>query len=147
MGDTTGMMALYATTSPMIEVAGDCQTAKGVWMSPGHETARDPKTGKLRGHWCWSKYGCDFVKEDGQWKLWHYHSYRVFRTPFDVSWVDYNEAEKTETEGRKTTEAHLGLGEPDLPTTYDHPYSTSTKPELVPAPPEPYETFDDAKAY
>ena len=139
-----GTLFEHTLASPVIEVAADGKTAKGVWMSPGHETAPDQETGKLRSYWCWSKYGCDFVKEDGQWKLWHYHSYRTFRTPFDVAWVDWNELDKTE-EGRKFTEGLLG--KPELPTTYDHPYSTGTLPELVPEPPEPYETFDDSKAY
>jgi hypothetical protein len=139
-----GTMFEHNLASPVIEIAGDGKTAKGVWMSPGHETAADRETGKLKGHWCWSKYGCDFVKEDGKWKLWHYHVYRVFRTPFDTDWVDggcwsYNPVGTTVMEDK--------FGKPDIPTTYDHPYSPTTKPELVPEPPEPYETFDPAKAY
>ena len=33
------------------------------------------------------------------------------------------------------------------PTTYDHPYSIGTAPEYVPAPPEPYKTFDQKNRY
>ena len=139
-----GCLMEHTLASPVIEVAGDGKTAKGVWMSPGHETMPDPETGKLRGHWCWSKYGCVFVKEDGQWKLWHYHVYRTFKTPFDVDWVDGGDW-KTTPVGSKASDEWLG--EPDISTTYDHPYSPTSKPELVPEPPEPYETFDDSKAY
>jgi hypothetical protein len=139
-----GSMFEHTLASPVIEVAGDGKTAKGVWMSPGHETNRNETTGKLQAWWCWSKYGCDFVKEDGVWKLWHYHVYRVFRTPFEKSWVEYNELEMTGTD-KKRREGQFG--KPDLPTTYDHPYSKDTLPELVPEPPVPYETFDPAKAY
>jgi hypothetical protein len=138
-----GSMFEHNLASPVIEVAGDGKTAKGVWMSPGHETMPDDKTGQHRAHWCWSKYGCDFVKEDGEWKFWHYHVYAVFRTPFEKSWVD---PESTEREAETNAEVSKMLGKPGT-TTYHHPYSTKTLPELVPEPPVPYETFDPAKAY
>ena len=40
----------------------------------------------------------------------------------------------------------MGL-EPDIPTTYDHPFSMDTAREYVPAPPEPYETWEDTFSY
>jgi hypothetical protein len=138
------MLMEHSLASPVIEIAADGKTAKGVWMSPGHETGPDPETGKPKGNWCWSKYGCDFVKEDGQWKLWHYHVYRTFKTPFDTDWAEGGDW-KTTPVGTKMSEDMLG--KPDIPTTYDHPYSPTTKVELVPEPPEPYETFDPSKAY
>lgn len=138
-----GTMFEHTLTSPVIEVAADGKTAKGVWMSPGHETAPDPDTGELKAHWCWSKYGCDFVKEDGEWKLWHYHVYATFRTPYEKSWVEQESAEK---EAKMNLMASQRLGKPGT-TTYHHPYSTKTLPELVPEPPVPYETFDESKAY
>ena len=33
-----GLMAVHALTTPVIEVADDMQTAKAVWISPGHIT-------------------------------------------------------------------------------------------------------------
>ena len=88
MHNTKGMMIQHTLTTPVIEVAGDGKTAKGIWISPGHETGPDRATGQCKGHWAWCKYGCDFIKEDGQWRLWHYHIYAVFTAPYDKDWVD-----------------------------------------------------------
>lgn len=139
-GYPPGHMFMHTLTTPVIEVAGDGKTAKGLWISPGFETMKDRQTEKLQAHWAWTKYGCDFLKEDGQWKLWHYHVYRIFMTPFDKPWTEGWELKTGLPSGEN-------YGKPDLPTTYDHPYSTSTSPEYVPAPPEPYETWDDKMAY
>jgi hypothetical protein len=141
-GAETGVMFENLLTTPVIEVAKDGKTAKGVWISPGLEAIPDPETGNLRGFWCWTKYGCDFVKEDGKWKIWHYHVYRLFRTPYDMDWVEEYE-HKLEAKGLQL-EQKL---KPDKPTSYDHPYSKTTEREYVPAPPEPYETFDDTFSY
>jgi len=129
----------HLLTTPVIEVAGDGKTAKGVWISCGQDTIPHKDTGTITAYWIWTKYGCDFIKEDGKWKLWHYHVYRVFRTPFDKSWVEEHEL-KTEL-----PEKHPDT--PDLPTTYDNPYSKEYIAQLVPKPPDPYETFSETFTY
>ena len=73
----------------------------------------------LRGHWCWCKYGCDFVKEDGEWRLWHYHVHRVFRSPYDINRVKEYDLKQSMAPS---------LDEYTLPTTYDHPYSWKYEP-------------------
>ena len=144
MGDRRGTLFTHPLTTPVIEVAGDGKTAKGIWISPGYETMRNPTTGKLVACWAYTKYGCDFAKEDGIWKMWHYHVYRVFMTPFNKPWTE--EWERYERE--KEFGGAFGAGlTPDRPTTYDHPYATDTERELVPAPPEPYETFSETFTY
>jgi len=138
-----GTMIMHTLTTPVIEVAGDGKTAKGVWISPGHETGIDEKTGKPRGMWCWTKYGCDFVKEKGKWKLWHYHVYRIFRTPYDMDWaLEYEPKKEAANKGFSGPG-----GKPDFPTTYDNPYTTKYVAQMVPAPPDPYETWDPATSY
>ena len=66
-----------------VEVAKDGKTAKGVWLSPGHESCYIPDFSKFpdwkKGdplpenleimsscEWAWSKYYVDFIKEDGE---------------------------------------------------------------------------------
>ena len=139
----TGGMIMHTLSTPVIEIAGDGRTAKGVWISPGHETMRDSETGELRGHWCWTKYGCDFIKEDGTWKLWHYHVYRIFRTPYDQDWTEEVEP-KREASGKIETP---GMLEPDIPTTFDNPYTTKYVARMVPAPPDPYGEWGDTFSY
>lgn len=144
LSDLRGLLFTHPLTTPVIEVAGDGKTAKGIWMSPGYETSFDPETKKLVGCVCYTKYGCDFVREDGKWKVWHYHVYRVFITPFNKPFTDEWELKVRDKQQRG---AAVPFGKPDKPTTYDHPYSTTTERELVPAPPEPYETFSETFSY
>ena len=47
--------------------------------------------GQPRAHWAWCKYGCDFIREDGQWKIWHLHVFGIFLAPYDRSWVEQPE--------------------------------------------------------
>jgi hypothetical protein len=77
-----GDLVLHTLTTPDIEVADDGQTAQGVWISIGlaGKTGQD---GKVQYNWFWEKFGVDFVKEDGEWKIWHFqiHSDTMFILP------------------------------------------------------------------
>ena len=60
-----GQMFLHPLTTQYIEVAGDGQTAKGVWMSPGFIAGNMGENHTPMGIWAWGAVGVDFVKEDG----------------------------------------------------------------------------------
>lgn len=64
---------MHTSTTPVIEIAGDGQSAQGAWYSPGMGILPQFVDGKLRlqAMMFWEKYGADFVKEDGVWKIWH----------------------------------------------------------------------------
>ena len=135
--DLRGEMHMHLQTTPVIEIAEDLRTAKGVWISPGLESG--PFGGDMNAVWSWNKYGVDFVKEDDEWRFWHFHLYRIFKTPYDKSWVDvpYNPPPpQTDPDKR-----------PDKPSSYDRVYSPTAVTENIPEPPAPYETWDDTKAY
>jgi len=134
--DPKGLMFMHPLTTPVIEVAGDGKTAKGVWISPGHETGH--YAGELRAVWAWVKYGIDFVKEDGEWRIWHLHVFAILRCPYEKSWVEAPNVD---------TDPIPDEFRADKPTTYDHPYSTTTIQELVPSPPEPYDTWNPKDSY
>lgn len=56
-------------TAPVIEVAEDGQTAKGLWFCLGcnaEVTASGPEAS-----WTWGYFAGDFVYEDEDWKIWH----------------------------------------------------------------------------
>ncbi len=55
-----GQMMQHTLATPVIEVSRDGETAKGVWMSPGHEAR--VLGGKLTALWVWGTYGEDFIK-------------------------------------------------------------------------------------
>jgi hypothetical protein len=136
--DTTGMMAIHPVTTPVIVVAGDGKTAKGVWIGTGFvASVRDGKPGAM---WEWDKYGVDFIKEDGKWKFWHFHIYRVIKANWDETWAQQFE------KGPIVMNYPPEL-KPDKPGVDDNPYLPDTKQLLVPKPPEPYETWDPKMMY
>jgi hypothetical protein len=149
VGDKPGMLFMHTLTTPVIEIAGDGKTAKAVWISPGAETQPDPKLKRIRGCWAWSKYGCDYVKEDGAWKLWHYHVYRVMLAPSDMDYCADWERENfpPPSEQKNMLTAVLPGLIPDAKPTFDNPFNKDFFAKMVPAPPEPYETFDKTFTY
>ena len=137
-----GAMHMHTLTTPVIEVAGDGKTAKGVWISLGHETAKAGD--KLQANWAWLKYGIDFVKEDGQWKIWHFHVYGIFHCPYETSWVEMEKPSYVVDPNASLPD----WAKADRPVT--HPvwmYSPTAVTENVPEPPEPYETWDESMSY
>ena len=139
-GDRIGQMHMHILTTPVIEVAGDGQTAKGVWISPGQETA--VVDGKGQAFWAWLKYGADFVKEDGRWRFWHLNVFGLFFTPYNKPWT-----EGTAPEGEGGGSALPDEFKPDKVTSYWTNYTVDSKQSPVPAPPEPYETWDESTSY
>jgi hypothetical protein len=129
-----GAMFEHHLCTPIIQVAGDGKTAKGLWFSPGHETTPD-ENGKLVAHWCWGKFGADFIKEDGQWKIWHYHWYDTFMVPYDKSWVEWPQP------AMDSIERHPGFTS-DMPPTSRSTYFPDQVRRPIPEYPEPYETWD-----
>lgn len=72
-----GQLLLHVTTTALIEVAEDGQTAKCFWYSPGMIC----ESGQS-GNTIWEAYGVDFVKENGEWKMWHLHMFTDFMGKF-----------------------------------------------------------------
>jgi hypothetical protein len=131
-----GYWSTLMDVNTIIEVAGDGKTAKAVSECVGHETF--PVEGKMQAFWCNAKRGFDFVKEDGKWKIWHYHVYGGYYTPFEKSWVE--EAEHPEYTGPDEFKA-------DRPPTTHWMYTQKAVLQEVPLLPKPYETFDEKTAY
>ena len=57
-----GRLQIHTLTTPLVEVADDCKTAKALWMSPGLETGGH--VGDLAGSWAWEKFYVEFICED-----------------------------------------------------------------------------------
>jgi hypothetical protein len=65
---------MHTQETPVIEVAGDGKTAKGLWYSIGigvRASVKNDGTYTKSTEWMWEKYAVDFIKEDGKWKIWH----------------------------------------------------------------------------
>lgn len=65
---------MHTQETPVIEVAGDGKTAKMLCYSIGlsvQGSIGEDGTESKRSMWMWEKYAVDFVKENGEWKIWH----------------------------------------------------------------------------
>lgn len=65
---------MHTQETPVIEVAGDGKTAKMICYSIGLAVRGSvDESGKtsIGTGWMWEKYAVDFIKEDGEWKIWH----------------------------------------------------------------------------
>lgn len=153
-----GQLLLHVTTTAIIEVAEDGQTAKGFWYSPGMiaETGQNANS-------IWEAYGCDFVKEDGEWKIWHLHMFTDFMGSFYITLGGSGEPNKsvapTEAGSNEVPAADDGAqgNMTDVDEFLRHEYLSSpqysefsshrlrSEMESIPIP-VPYETwsFDDA---
>jgi len=131
-----GALIMHLLTSSIIEVAGDGKTAKAVWMSPGVETVPG-KDGKVDGKWLWNQIACDFVIEDGKWKIWHLHMFPIFKCSYYKSWVD----DPWIMPGSANFPDDL---KPDRLSSTWRPYTLTTAREIRPTPPEPFETYDNS---
>lgn len=123
-----GQMLMHQLTSPYIEIAGDGKTAQALWYSPGQVTVAHPDG--IDALWMYERYGADFVKEDGEWKLWHLFIGTDFGFP---AGADYTKEPIPE-----------GPAEAFAPMTYEfEAYTSRYNYSLYPAIPSPYESFTD----
>lgn len=58
----------HFVASPVIEVAEDGQSAKGLFYTPAYIAGFCTENGEKRGMYLFERYGADYVYEDGQWK-------------------------------------------------------------------------------
>jgi hypothetical protein len=137
---TKGLMIEHTLTTPVIEIAEDGQTAKGVWISPGHETF-PVADGPPKAHWSWGRYAVDFRKEDGKWKIWHLHVLTTFRTPFGQDWVET--ATKRPDYLPEEGQPQDSIGFADRGVSFNEPYHPDRAPKYQPVPPDAYKAWAD----
>jgi type II secretory pathway pseudopilin PulG len=166
-----GKLIYHFLASPIIEVAEDGQTAKGMWLMSGLEsglTTPEAAAGapyfmyarnvtvdgkKVWMHEVYAKYGVDFIKQDGVWKIWHFHCFEVARSPFGVGWIPFAAA----AQDHPFADDLMYFGEngrpvmmprPNAPAAIRHnPYRTDKGQTLDLLPPVPYRTFAETFAY
>jgi len=132
----TGSMLMHCLTTPYIEVAGDGETAQGMWYSPGQITFT--KQDGVDAMYMFELYGADFIKEGGQWKLWHLFIGTDFMhlpgvdmktVPVDTPKFDLNDEDEAT----------------NMVLTYEfEAYTSRYNWHHYPAIPKPYGTFSEA---
>ncbi|NCP18985.1 MAG: nuclear transport factor 2 family protein [Erythrobacter sp.] len=166
-----GKLLFHYITTPVIEVAGDGKTAKGLWIVNGLESGLtapehaanmpdwmfEPNVEvdgkKVWMHNVYLKYGIDFIKQDGEWKIWHFHCFEVARAPYSMGWIPFAAAAQDDSFNFDLMYvgddgAPVFMPETDEPATVlNNTYRTDTAQHLEARIPEPYNTFSETFSY
>jgi hypothetical protein len=146
-----GSSVLHILTNPIIEVAEDRQSAKGLWYTPGVIlSTRDGKSGQAV--WMWERYGGDFIREDGKWVILNLQVNTDFGNPMGqplepqrVSVAQIGKEGRAEP--TPAGPSGLMLPGPDIPQTLYQEYTPTRVPTLTPRLPEAYSTLDKTFKY
>jgi len=88
--ETKGLFPFHCMTTPIIEVAKDGKTAKGLWLMYGAETFKPSGEKEAKASWAAGQFAMDFIQEDGEWKIWKYNTTGLIYSPFEKGWHKEN---------------------------------------------------------
>ena len=134
-----GSLTHHPISTGLVELAGDGQTAKGLWYCIGQETTPNGD-GTAKAMWITGKVAIDFLKEGDSWKIWH------LVLANDLS----SEAGEDYAKGEpywdpETDPVAQEFGPPDVAVlTHDPNFNWW---DNYPAMPEPYDTWSDSISY
>jgi hypothetical protein len=142
-----GNISFRTLTTPIIYIAGDGKTAKAYWYTPGFQA--NMQNGEGNAIWTYEKYAIDFVKEDGEWRIWHFHVYNDWEIPMGADLAKYAIEQSKKTETRQAPPVRQEFASAYKDTVFGEPYSITKVPNQFksPRPPEPYCTFSDTFSY
>ena len=134
-----GCLFHHPVSTGLVQEAYDGQTARGLWYCISQETLRQTET-EADARWYMEKLAIDFLKEDGQWKIWHVVVATDLQSEAGANYmeqkVDLPDAENA---------AFVEFGTPNLPMrTHNERYNWL---DNYPAPPVPYATFNEDNSY
>lgn len=139
-----GSMDVKPMDTAVIEIAGDGETAKGIWYSRGTYNDVTPQ-GPL-AYWKLGIYACDFVRENGQWKIWHMLNLTDVLVPGGRSWGDKEVAPYPDLPEWAEAKPFVAPA-PNKPQVLRETYYPGRPFSPLPEPPVPYETFADTFSY
>lgn len=137
-----GQLRGLPITTPVIELAEDGETAKGIWHIQGSDNGLT-EYGPL-SYWTLGFLAIDFRREDGQWKLWHVFHGEDVVAPMGESWLKPKE--------RTPLPEYAAVAQLKKPpynvVRVNHvPYSAQRPFTAPPRLPEPYVTFAETFSY
>lgn len=146
-----GSMERFNLMSPLIEVARDGKTAKGMWYCPGADTQSEAD-GQMHLCWHYVRYVADFIKEEDDWKLWHLFRGSEFRFEMGHAYIPATGMKPlpdATVYSQNPATAGMPLGR-ELKQKYDlpiHLYSIDYGWSQYPVVPVPYEHFEETFSY
>lgn len=139
--------AMHLLASPIIEVAEDGQSAKGLFYTPGCIfSTLNPEQAK-EGMWIWERYGADFILEDGKWVYLNLKVCCDLGGPMDIEgWTTLPPFQPPAPEEGEEQTGPVGhpVGKPG-PLHYN--LSQTQLPQTRPFIPVPYRTFSETYSY
>lgn len=138
-----GIMDMKSLVAPVIELAADGATAKGIWTIHGMNT-KLTAAGQV-SYWERAYVAGDFVWEDGAWKVWHLLYVQDLDAPSGTNWAD--PAPEYPADPAYAELADFHFPEPNVKMTVYETYSAARPFYAPPAYPEPYETFAETFSY
>ncbi len=131
-------------SAPVIVVADDGQTAKGMWTSMGCYNRFDEEYGP-QSHWNWSVYAVDFVLEDGQWRIWHLQILTEIDTLCGRDWSKPLPPTPVRPEFAPLKE--VSIPAPNVVAPLHQPWSATRLKANLPPLPVAYATFGETFSY
>jgi hypothetical protein len=136
-----GVFPMHLMTTPIIEVAKDGETARGLWLMYGAETFKNEE-GKVLAYWAAGQFAMDFIKENGEWKIWKYNTTGLIYSPFDKGWHKENREVLESMVSRERLEEE----KPDRPASFAWMWGPDEYFQNIPPVPLPYDTWDNSLA-
>lgn len=129
--------------TPVIELADDLQTAKGIWYSQGSK-ADVTEAGPV-SFWTFGVFAVDFICEDGAWKIWHLQYLEDIKSICGQSWAG-PQTPFPELEAYAPLK-ELKVPQPTVQVTLREYYTPTRPMAKLPRLPEPYSTFAETFSY
>lgn len=141
-GDSRGQFNTKTITTDLIEVADDGLTAFALWKGPGYET-RKKHDGSSEVLHLWGIPAIDFIKEDGEWKIWHLRLPHSVLCDYHRSWVDLDDGKRVMGVDGELKQSG-GKPKGDRPSGFrPNFYSQDIANELTFELPVPYGTYEE----
>ncbi len=138
-----GTFRVYPAACPVIEIAEDGETAKGLWYCWGSHAEVTP--GGPTSNWTWGFFAADFIRQGDAWKIWHLQFTNDVDARCGSNWGKPAEAlpELPEFAALKD----YAMPAYSVKTTVREAYSAARA--LTPSPriPEAYSTFSETFSY
>ncbi len=138
-----GLFEPRSITNSVIEIAADGETAKGMWHCFGYVT--DIDTHGPVSNWIFATLCADFIREDGEWRIWHLMYLEDINNPSGTDWSggEYPYPEFPEFESLRSVKPAA----PNVPCVLRERYSVRRPYIAMPRLPEPYAAFGDTFSY
>jgi hypothetical protein len=138
-----GQISYRPIDTPVIEVADDLQTAKGIWVVRG--LVEKVTTAGPVSFWDFSYWAVDFILEDGAWHIWHMLDLHEVDCRQGINLTDTPES--LPEDPAFVEMASVSMPEPDRPCVLRQVYGAGRPFAPSPRIPEPYKTFAETFSY